>query len=59
MSPKTKISVARLFSPELENITAPLRITGLQSAKCFLQDKEGWIMERGMKESESTEKNGW
>lgn len=59
MSPKTKISVARLFSPELENITAPVWITGLQSAKCFLQDKEGWFMEGDMKESESTEKNGW
>jgi hypothetical protein len=58
MSPKTKTSVARLLSLELENITVPVWITGLQSAKCFSQEKEGWFMEWDMKERESTEKNG-
>jgi hypothetical protein len=41
MSPKTKISIAGIFSSELENITAPVWIAGLQSAKCFSQDREG------------------
>jgi hypothetical protein len=54
----TKTSVARLLSLELENITAPAWITGLQSAKCFSRDKEGWFMEWDMKGRESIKKNG-